>query len=196
MTDERGPTGKKKNCNSWAEYEEKGSSPTAKLCHGGMFQGHWENPCPSRYDCAKATREAVIRKRRRLPVMNPSYRTKPRPQPRVVMSSEVELPNSISRLPTYKRYEAGRKRPESYIDGGPIPVVPPDEYPEVMKTPFAVSDHPASPPLTPVFLPDTRQEVLPRLLLNMVQGALGAGAQHVMEYTRYVDIFGSAKQSP
>ncbi len=191
MAEERGPTGKRKNCDTWAEYEEKGTSKDAALCHGGMWEGMWHQPCPSRYDCAKATHKAQIEKKRRLPLMNPTGVSQYRP--RVLMSTE--LPESLSRLPTYKRHEKKDKedQPRSYIAGGPIPVQPPDDYPDVMRTPYAFAEHPAAPPLTPVFLPESDREVLPRLMLNMVQGALGAGAQHVMEYTRYVDIFGRRK---
>lgn len=197
-----GPTNKRKNCNSWAEYEQKGASDTAKLCHGGVYQDEWHIPCPSRHDCAEATRQKESDKRRLPIAMNPAAfarrSTPPTPQPRILVSSSryAEAPKSLSRLPTYRRHEETRTTPKSYIEGGPIPVVPPQDYPEVMRTPYALADHPAASPLTPVFLPDTKERVLPRLLLNMIQGALGAGAQHVMEYMRYVDIFGSANPRP
>jgi hypothetical protein len=74
-----------------------------------------------------------------------------------------------------------------------MPVVPPTDYPVVMQTPYAMPGHPAPYPLTPVFLPYGREDVFPRLLLNMAQGCLGAAAQQLMEFTRFVDIFGRAQ---
>lgn len=190
-----GPTGKKVNCDSWATYEEKGSSDTAVLCHGhGLWEGKWYHPCPSRYDCAKATHEKEKEKEKRyLPVMNPPARTR---SGSVIFSTKdpYRPPPSLSRLPTYRRHEgAERQKPESYIEGGPVLVIPPQDYPEVMRTPYAYPAHPAAEPLTPVFLPASRKEVFPRLLLNMLQGAMGAGAQHLMEYMRHVDIFGKMR---
>lgn len=59
-----GPTNKIMNCaskegNDWANWEEKGSSHSASVCHGGVFNGELYGACPSRFDCRIATAQRL-----------------------------------------------------------------------------------------------------------------------------------------
>jgi hypothetical protein len=53
-----GPTGKTKNCDTWAEYEPPMSSSFANLCNGGSFEGYRWQACPSRLECRNATQNS------------------------------------------------------------------------------------------------------------------------------------------
>lgn len=52
---EKTKMGKRINCNKWGDFEEKGSSATSNLCHGGIFEGEKFPTCHLREECKKAT---------------------------------------------------------------------------------------------------------------------------------------------
>ena len=100
-----GPTGKRKNCNEWAEYEAQSSrSPTSAMCNGGRFEGHNYPECPSKHDCRAATFEKDDRRRHQqqqrqqqrnqLPVLNA-----PRPFTKQVVGTPGLAPWNRERTP-------------------------------------------------------------------------------------------------
>lgn len=194
---------KEQNCNAWATYEEKGSSPSSKLCHGGLFEGDVFAPCPARYDCQAATYRKSAeesRERKRLPVMTntgPRNREQPFNRGRIIGSTPTaEGPRNLVRQALEPAYKAlagmpttHRTREESPVLPGPAVVTPPGHYPVTMQTPYG-APHPMAGLMTPTFLPKERHDIFPRLFANMAQGALGAMGWQVLDYARSVDIFG------
>lgn len=55
-----GPTGTFKNCDTWADWEAPGSSDTAAMCNGGVYEGRRYMSCPSWDSCRRATRRAEL----------------------------------------------------------------------------------------------------------------------------------------
>lgn len=201
-----GPTGKPKNCSTWAEYEEKGSSTTAALCHGGYFDNDYYDTCPSKNDCQLAT----IRKKHepRLsspPILNPArnsstvlgqtpnvaQRVTPQPQyypyPQPSLHPQ-KVPPAYSGLPT-----SIPARPASHPTSGYPhyqPVMPPADYPVAMQTPYGAPMHVgAEGAASPTFLPQSSEGTFSRLGKNVAQGMMSAAGWHVFSYMRYVDIF-------
>ena len=192
--------GKKKNCNSWAEFEPVGSSPTAKLCHGGAHDGEWFQPCPVRLECQGATL-ARAESRRSLPVMNnrsPFNEAKPfgnRPGSEVIART-VNLRDHIpgwGSMPTslpQQKTGRGLTEPSQVPFPLPYPVQPPGEYPEAMRTPFVGPTQAVAGGITPTFLPQSGEGLASRLVKNIAQGAIGSTGWHIFDFARSVDFFG------
>jgi hypothetical protein len=72
----------------------------------------------------------------------------------------------------------------------PVPgvVIPPKEYPETMRTPFAEPTGIGG--VTPTFLPMKKEQIFARLGKNIVQGMVGSTGWHVFDFARNVDFFG------
>lgn len=69
----------------------------------------------------------------------------------------------------------------------PTPASPPEDFPTVMQTPFVAPT--GVPTTSPAFLPGEGEGIASRLTKNMTQGAMGAVAWHLFEFTRSVDMF-------
>lgn len=170
--------GKKKNCGQWAEYEPPHSSATSRLCHGGWFDGEEYSPCPVRAECKAATMGETRSEPRRLPLLNPGQMPMSRPalsQPQPFRALPTTLPTTQAAAQKYGYNE-------SY---GPRPVIPPPEYPAVMRTPYV----PSSEFGTPTFLPEGNEGTFERLAKNMLQSAIAAAAWQIFNYLRSTDLF-------
>lgn len=191
-----GPYGQPKNCRSWAEWEPPGSSPTATLCHGrGRHEGHWYDPCPSRFSCKVATEkkqqeEREERARTRLTVLNPAkpYNAQP----------VVSTPNFRSNAtPTVATLPQKREYPYHAAAVGhhtPIPVVPPQEFPVAMQVPYVHNPVVQGLAMSPTFLPTEGEGHIARIMKNAAQGALSGMAWHVFNYSFSVDLFQKPKK--
>jgi hypothetical protein len=197
---ELGPTGKSKNCSTWADYEEKGSSRAAALCHGGMYDGDYYHPCRSRYDCQAATvREKTEDNRHRLRVVperpdasrigrilgSTPAAAAPRDPREYVRRAFDPVTKALDTVPT--THKTLQSTPHSYDSRG-VPVIPPEHYPAPMQTPY-ISPHPHAGYMTPTFLPDSAEEIFPRLASNILQGFVGAMGWQILDYARHVDLF-------
>jgi len=183
--------GKQKNCNTWGEYEPAGTSPTAKLCNGGSFEGEFFEPCPAREECRSRTRQRAAS------------------QDRVEVRTSQERPFGSSLLypgdqPLTRREEPYRWSPDRVPTSAPtrpIPavqpislqptaVIPPDTNPVAMQTPYAspMAANPAG-NVSPTFLPVADENVWSRLGRNITQGWLNSTGWHAFDFTRNVDLF-------
>lgn len=167
----RGPTGKRKNCETWAEYEPSGKSEFANLCNGGWFDGDYWEPCSSRLDCRKATYLGRSRSRtesdsrRHLPVRQSSNRVSFEPR-----TSHPRRPK-IDQVKVY---------------------VPEDEQP-YLDTP-RIEHQGMGGQMSPTFLPGEDEGLLVRLAKNMGQGAINAVFWHGYDLSRTVDFFPRRKR--
>lgn len=192
-----GETGNKKNCNEWAVWEPPGSSYTALLCNGGgKYKGDWYEKCPSSEDCKIAT----IRKtgKHMLPVLNDA---KPfgAPGSQLVASS----PNLTERLgrpfepwrtplpTTIPQRTDGKLAPQQMASHLPFPVTPPADWPASMRTPYVAPTRIVG--ITPTFLPADDENIVSRLLKNILQGWVGATGWHIFDFTQAVDLFGNRR---
>lgn len=195
-----GPTGKQKNCTTWADYEEPGTE-TSKLCNGGVYEGkHWW-PCSSRYDCKSATLQAQAAAQNVYQIRTPSN---PQPSPTAI----------TTRLPTANASPQGSPaaalagRPPGYqvpapqpvmpppvplhaAPMSPMPIVPPQAYPQAMQAPHVF--HPQGHGMmgvTPTFLPGEGENVWGRLGKNIGQGMIGSFGYQIWSLASAVDFFG------
>ena len=208
-----GPTGHRKNCDSWGVYENRGESDTAAMCHGGWFDGEKFRECPSKFHCRQATRDGP--QPRAAPAMNPSkpygsrllgstrgsdplYKftrmAEERPLPRMPTSIPAKRgrsarpPNASQAVPYYAQARAQQNQyPSQGATYYPTPAEPPAEFPVEMRTPFVAPSGVAT--TSPSFLPVNGEGLAGRLTKNMAQGAMGAVAWHLFEFTRSVDMF-------
>jgi hypothetical protein len=203
---------KRKNCQSWAQYEEKGSSETAKLCHGGFYDGEHRKPCPARFQCLFDTRrkkeeEEARSRRRSLPVMNqpkPMGSSTPRRGTQEIAATpnvyRVGGPRAAEdrqyqvTVPTKTSMTYNVRGPKMWPppDGHPmvpIPIQPPATYPESMRTAYAAA-RPMAQAMTPTYAPAPGQSHARRLLGNMGNGMGAALGLEVYEYFRNFDVFG------
>lgn len=191
-----GETGKKKNCNSWAEWEPPRSSPTAAMCNGGMYKGDWYNECPSKGDCQIAT--ASRTGKHMLPVLN---QEKPFGSQLVAQSPNLgdrlgrpfepwRQPGLPATIPQQQRADV---RPQQIGNHLPFPVTPPPEWPLAMRTPYLAPTRIHG--VTPTFLPADDENFLARLIKNIMQGWIGATGWHIFDFTQAVDLFGSKRKT-
>jgi hypothetical protein len=176
------------NCNEWASYEPEGTSATAKLCHGGWFNGDQYDPCPKKLACKIATERRTLNDGsvRRLPVLNPvsGVRTL---QPQRIEVPAIRQPD-LSRIAT--SIPQRTQTQQHYEAQYPQPVIPPPEYPKAMRTPYASATPVYQGGVSPTFLPRDNEEVFGRLGKNMLQGVLAGIGWHIYDYSRSVDLFG------
>lgn len=193
---ELGPTGKTKNCTVWADYEEKGSSAAAALCHGGIYEGRLHHPCRSRYDCQAETVRRKAEDKHHLRVVqdrpdisrlgrilgsSPAASKDPR---EYVRGAFDPVTKALETLPTTHK----TLRPQYATELRGEPVTPPEHYPAPMQTPY-ISPHHAAGYMTPTFLPETAEDILPRLAANILQGFVGAAGWQILDFARHVDLF-------
>ena len=190
--------GKMKNCSDWAQYEMRGTSSTATLCHGGRFEGKLYQPCPARYECQHATMAKTRsdgQPVRSLPVMNPTGIQQLRPIVSQTPVSQQQAPTFRPMTfggPTTLPASAPRALQSRAFPGEstfPQPIVPPEDYPASMRTPYASATHVYGGGTSPTFLPRDGENVFDRLIKNIVQGALAACGWHIFDYARSVDLF-------
>lgn len=175
------------NCNEWASYEPEGASPTASLCHGGWFEGNHYDSCPKKLACKVATERLTMTTARRLPVLNPA--TGPRPlQPTRIEVPSLRPTQDLSRVPTALQQRASQYGQRADT-GYPQPIIPPEEYPKAMRTPYASITPVYQGGVSPTFLPRDNEEVFGRLGKNMLQGVLASSGWHIYDYSRSVDLF-------
>lgn len=186
------------NCDSWAEYETRGSSPSSNLCHGGYYDGDYFEACPARSECKQATKQraATSGRKRTMPVLNAA---KPVGSPRsgireLATTSNLEkMETHFGKTPEWKTRTSlpGKKTTTTAHTPAQVPVIPPKEYPVALRTPH-MSPHPMAPTggVTPTFLPDDKPDRFSRLGKNIAQGMIGVTGWHVHEYLRHVDMFG------
>lgn len=198
-----GPTGRMKNCDSWAEYEAKGTSETAAMCHGGWFEDERFRECPSKYDCKKATEKKNKRHLALVPSMNPAkpYGGSKSGQGSTILGSTEPMfaPYNFADLtttvPTRKAETASTRKPTTLYPSQvpvdfPQPIQPPEVFPEVMRTPFVAPRPVPTQGITPTFLPVDGESRGGRLGKNILQGMIGAGGWHIYDFARSVDLFG------
>ena len=176
-----GQAGKLKNCAEWALYEPKarpGMNSSANMCNGGWYDGDRFPECPSRLECKRATDSG---ERSHNPfggsrVIGTTANAR--------IPSYQQVPFS---LPTKKAGGVGQEVANEH----PRPVVPPEDYPKSMQTPFVHSGYQQMGGMTPTFLPDDEEGVFTRLVKNMGQGAIGSSGWHIFDLARSVDFFKS-----
>lgn len=162
-----GPTGKRKNCETWADYEPSGKSEFANLCNGGWCEGDFWEPCSSRLDCRKATylgrshRTSDNSVRRHLPVQYSGNRVTMEPR-----STQPTRP----RLDQVKVYS------------------PEEEYP-YLNTARIEHQSGGGGQMSPTFLPAEEEGLLERLAKNVGQGMINAAFWHGYDMSRTVDFF-------
>lgn len=187
-------TGKMKNCNAWAEYEQPHTSETSKMCHGGFYkQQGWltarEYPaCPSRAECKQATQVGVADDgRRRLPILNPGSASRP-------LSPAFSVPEyRTSGLPSTLPARAAQVAQRAVHDiadyfQAPRPIQPPPEYPASMQTPYVPATEGWG---APTFLPRVGESVWERLVKNLVQAVFAVVGFQIYNYMRSIDLFRS-----
>lgn len=203
----------------WADYEE-GHSGSAALCNGGIFDNDSYDACPSRPECQRATEINRIEeedRKRRLPVlstngrlgstqivgatpaaqrsaMNPTEPADPTRWRPTYDANRPTMPARSTQLPQQPQQQyydtRYREREQSYPHYAPQPVMPPQQFPMAMQTPYAAPVPFHAGGISPTFLPD-RDESLPlRLLKNVGQGAIASTGWHVFDFARTVDFFG------
>lgn len=187
--------GKKKNCTSWAEYEAPGTSSTAAMCHGGRYNGSFYQPCPSRHECRTVTIDQT-RRGPSLPILNPTgagMGLRSIASQRPIESTTHFRPMNFgqSTLPAATGPQQRQpQQPQRYYESQfSHPVMPPDDYPAAMRTPYASATTLHGGGVSPTFLPREGENLFERLGKNILQGALSACGWHIFDYTRAVDIF-------
>lgn len=188
-----GPSGRMKNCDTWAEYEDVGTSETARLCSGGIFQGERFTECPSRTDCLAATRRlAAAQEERRGGV----YTAQGKPFGSTVLASSMVRrdgprnggqPYSWEPLPT--SIPTNRVQQQATVTG-PIAATPPTTNPVSMQTPYVVpaTVQPGG-SVSPTFLPVGNENAWGRLCKNVAQGWMNSTGWHIFDLSRSIDFF-------
>lgn len=191
---ESGIPGKYKNCDTWAEYEQPHTSETAKLCHGGWYKAAGApaveyGPCACRAECKAATMRGENDGRRHLPIaMNPTNGIRPlakpvftQPELRSPFGSATPFPSVLPSRP------AVQQAISQYAEASaPRPVVPPQEYPSAMRSPYVSAMDPGN---APTFLPTDGEGTLERLVKNVLQAMVAAFGWQIYNYLRSIDIF-------
>lgn len=210
-----GPTGKQKNCRSWAEFEEPRKSVpnvpnTANLCNGGWFKGDYYEECAAKFECAQETR-AKAEGRRYLPLHQPQTH-----QERPFGSQLLATTPNLSDMLKQDRWQPSlpASMPKSYVQQTqngqqqranpgqvptpfqvphplPYPVQPPSDWPKAMQTPYA-GPVPVmgGGGITPTFLPVQDEDPFARLIRNVANGLVGSTGWHIFDFSRSVDLFG------
>lgn len=196
--------GKNQNCQEFATFEPLGSSSSAALCHGGKYQERYFNPCPVRAECKQATTQRAQDQHRHLPILNPagvpiasqnlSQSWERAQQARQLAAAPPISPRApIFRAPTFSSTIPAATAPQGprydQPTTFPTPIIPPDHFPEAMRTPYASATPVYGGGTSPTFLPGSGENVFERLTKNMVQGALSAAGWHIFDFTRAVDLF-------
>jgi len=156
----RGPSGKLKNCDDWAEYEGPGRSTFANLCNGGSYEGEVWQVCPSRLECRAATYRQN----------NPGIQ---------VLASQGSGGGFAGRRSLPVKHDAPR------LD--PVRVVVPTAEEYHLRTSRLEQQHQYRP--SPTFLPDEGENLFIRMLKNFVQAAIHAVFHQGMTMTEGVDLF-------
>ncbi len=187
------------NCDSFGSYEPEYSTATAVLCHGGEHNGSIYRRCPVQAECRKATIEARVAGRRHLPIEGqPPIVNNPLRPPltRPVTQQQTQQQQQPATRPYQsfaQRYAPttipGRSPYAQEAVHFPHPVIPPQEYPEAMRTPYASPTPVYGGGTSPTFLPQSGENVFERLSKNMVQGAIASMGWQVFDYLRAVDLF-------
>lgn len=191
--------GKMQNCTEFGKYEPPGAgTETSKLCHGGHYQNETYLPCPVKEEC----RERLRREKGMVYGSTAATATTPA---RYAAPGTVTLqpfptlrPPNYSTLPTRlpqtgeqvkAALNAAVDTAQKVVDAQmPRAVVPPKDAPLGLRTPFAAQLHYIG-EMSPTFLPLDGEDILERLMKNIVQGMISAIGWHVYSYTRTVDLF-------
>ncbi len=182
-----GPTGKLKNCDTWAQYEPPTAATTTKaLCNGGNYQGEHQAPCPSRYDCVAVTPN-FDDGRIRPPLFNPTS-----VQTLATTPTSFGGPRVPVSMPQNSRYGQQPvpqvQQPLFHPGYGPVPVQPPEHYPARMQSPYVQS--PTAPMgITPTFLPMDNEHIATRIAKNAFQGSIGAIGWHIFSMAQSLDFW-------
>jgi hypothetical protein len=198
--------GKMMNCGAYATYEPSDSSEEcAAMCHGGRYNQDTYRPCPVRAECRQ---ETINRKYRRLPVLQeqqtlitpPPKPTEP-PAVNPFLMPPFRMP-SLGGMPTQNpqakpqepsisptqraQAEAAYRAREGQFPGATIPA---ENAPRGMRTPYAAVTS-AYGEISPTFLPGENENIIDRLLKNILQGILAVIGWHLFNFARSVDLFG------
>lgn len=210
-------TGRMKNCQEYAEWEE-GHSGESAMCNGGIFDGDTYDPCPSREPCRAATQNKyhldVVGNRGYAPSNRTQIvgNTRPTASPSEngwrLASRAIEAGKRLYSAPTTMAaaggpaQSAGMARPSQPQPGQahypgvpypmyvPTPVQPPQQFPQAMQTPFAAPIPFHAGGVSPTFLPDQDEGILSRLGKNIGQGMIASAGWHIFDFARNVDMFG------
>lgn len=211
-----GPTGRKKNCTSWAEYETPQSTTTANMCNGGWFSGDYYNECEAKADCLADTLRKNGGKtadgKRYLPTVQGSYTNNEKPfgrpgsqivggttnladQLRGWGSWTPSMPSTIPKasVDPLTKPSVSMPTPMQVPIPLPYPVQPPAEWPKAMQTPYAGPTSAMAGGITPTFLPQQGDSIAGRLMRNIIQGWIGSAGWHTFDYARSVDMFGNRR---
>lgn len=176
IVQKKGPTGRLKNCNEWAQFEPKGSSRTAALCHGGVFEDDRYPMCPSIWDC----KEATGRVERLTQIRN-------KDEGRPLVGSQLvgaTMNTLVNRFEPFRSTLPSKKKEDAVV--GSV-VIPSEDLPEVMRTPHVAMSEMGG--ITPTFLPEKKEAIFSRLGKNIAQGMVGSTGWQVWAYARHVDMF-------
>lgn len=208
-----GIPGKKKNCNTWGEYEVPGASATAAMCNGGWYDRDFYHECPVKAECRAETQRKAGRVHlpltheprpmalpRSVPLAGtPNLEARPAlaaPRPKTWADQWGTRPSMPATSVPQKPVQAaalvpkGLPTPADVPAPLPYPVAPPKEWPAAMHTPYAGPSGAPSMGVTPTFLPTEDEGIFSRLAKNAAQGAIGAVGWHVFDFARTVDLFG------
>lgn len=191
--------GKMMNCGEYATYEPtESTNECAAMCHGGRYNSDTYRPCPVRTECRQ---ETINRKYRRLPVVQergplvtPPPKAAEPPAVNPFLMPPFRIPN-LGGMPTQNPQAKQEPsinpttRTPTYEGQFPGATIPTENAPRGMRTPYAAA-MPTNGEVSPTFLPGENENIIDRLLKNILQGILAVIGWHVWNFARTVDLFG------
>lgn len=209
--------GKKKNCGTWAKWTN-GQTGDAAMCNGGHYEGDYYEVCPARRECRNMTEMddgrthlPIMNPDRpfggtRILASSPAANQQGQQQGQQQQGQRPFMEGYekwLSGLSTTQRATIGQQQQQGAMSRQaqpvqnqqpnfhhfPHPIMPPENFPQAMQTPYAAPIPHHAGGITPTFLPEEDGNIWMRLGKNVAQGMIGSTGWHVFDFARNVDLF-------